>query len=53
MPPASSRAPRIAVTGVGVVAPTGSTEAALWAALRGGRSAVAPGEDGYRRAPDR
>src|SRR6478609_5633205 len=41
----------IAITGVGVVAPTGPDEASLAAALRDGRSAVERGEDGWLRAP--
>lgn len=40
----------IAITGVGVVAPTGPDEASLAAALRDGRSAVQRGEDGWLRA---
>lgn len=42
---------RIAITGIGVVAPTGVTERAFAASLMEGRSAIAPGTDGYLRAP--
>jgi 3-oxoacyl-[acyl-carrier-protein] synthase II len=41
----------IAITGIGVVAPTGVTEAAFRASLLAARSAIAPGADGLLRAP--
>ena len=41
----------IAVTGIGVVAPTGVDEAGFWAALVDGRSAIRAGDDGLLRAP--
>jgi 3-oxoacyl-[acyl-carrier-protein] synthase II len=41
----------IAVTGVGVVAPTGVTTRAFREALLEGRAAIAAGEDGFLRAP--
>jgi 3-oxoacyl-[acyl-carrier-protein] synthase II len=41
----------IAVTGVGVVAPTGASEPAFRTALLEQRSAIVPGPDGWLRAP--
>ena len=41
----------IAVTGVGVVAPTGVSHRAFVAALNAERAAIVPGEDGYLLAP--
>jgi 3-oxoacyl-[acyl-carrier-protein] synthase II len=41
----------IAVTGIGVVAPTGVSLPAFRAALLEGRTAIAPGPDGFLRAP--
>ncbi len=43
--------PLIAVTGVGVIAPTGASERAFAAGLATSRSAVVRGEDGFLTAP--